>query len=412
MTSDHGREAENALEQVCFSIFGRDLVLRSPRLQEPSGEKELTDVLVLIDETAIIFQSKSINIEASDLNDTTFKRVANRHERARQQLSTTLNAHARGSDVLARTPSGIDFRVEWQHIEARIGIVTLNLPDEAYSDPEFRFQYPSAIETYRGIETHTFLARDLKQMSSELTTPADFLLYLAARQRCMQSGKFVIGNELDFLAFFKIQYPEIEKALNDPSYHIFVTPGYWEEYKEIHAEKIKDRETRFGNSVIIDNLITTLASAVEYTSNTHGISPQESTTNYLRLIGKLNKLTRMERAQIATKIIEKTERTKKNKWGYFTYISMTMDTAYLFLFMNETNRERRLNFLNYLCNQLVHQLECKELVAVASSGARTREFSIDAVVCDVAVVRSETEPDLTFQPFQSPEYQKLNEWDS
>jgi len=302
MDADHGRVTEAILESICFSLFSRDLVLRSPKLQEPSGKKELTDILVLVDETAIVIQSKSIDIEASDLNDKSFGRIERKHRRAKQQLNTTLNAHARGSVVKATTPSGIEFEIDWTHIKDRIGIITLNLPDAAYKDPEFRFQYPVMIEDHKGVETHTFLVRDLHEMASELTTPADFLLYLRARNRCMTSSKFIIGNELDFLGFFKTQYPEIEKALSDPKYHIFVTPGYWEDYKNEHEEKIKDREKRFRSSRLFDELIHVLSSSVKHTTETQGVPPQQSAVNYLRLIGKLNKLTRMERSQIANKI--------------------------------------------------------------------------------------------------------------
>jgi hypothetical protein len=409
---DHGRATEEILERICFSLFSRDLVLRSPKLQEPSGEKELTDILVLVDETAIVIQSKSIKIEASELNETSFGRIDKKRRRAKQQLSTTLNALSRGSTVKAKTPSGVEFEIDWQSIKERIGIVTLNLPDAAYEDPEFRFQYPVAVEDHKGMETHIFLLRDLYEMASELSTPADVLLYLRARKRCISSGKFIIGNELDFLGFFKIQYPEIEKALSDPAYNVVVIPGFWEDYKNEHIETIEDREERFRSSRLIDRIIDALSTGVDHTTQMHGVAPQQSAVNYLRLIGKLNKLTRMERAQVANKIIEKMKKTEHSKWGYFIYVSMLMDTAYLFLLLNEEKRQHRIAFLEYLCEQACHSLSCREIVGVASNGAKVKDFSIDAIVMDVSTVKAESTPDPKFKMFQHPVSGTLNEWDS
>ena len=50
----HGDRVEDAVEAVCFRLFGPDFVLRSPQLIEQSGSKELTDFLVVVDDTAIV----------------------------------------------------------------------------------------------------------------------------------------------------------------------------------------------------------------------------------------------------------------------------------------------------------------------------------------------------------------------
>jgi len=35
----HGYDAEDTLEEVCYKMFGKDLVLRSPVLMEKNGDK-------------------------------------------------------------------------------------------------------------------------------------------------------------------------------------------------------------------------------------------------------------------------------------------------------------------------------------------------------------------------------------
>lgn len=412
MNDKHGNIAEDSIEKISYRLFGADLVLRSPILIEHSGPKELSDVLVVVDDTIIIVQSKSLEIDLSEFDDTKFGRIKKRKEQAKRQLNTALNAQQRNAHVSAVTPLGVRFNLDWNRIKHKIGIVTLSLADAAYDDPEFRFQYPELVEEHKGITVHTFLINDLIRMTSELTTPADVLLYLNARAQCVESGKFIIGNELDFLALFKTQYPKIEKALLDSSYHVFIVPGLWEDYKTHQQKKIQDRYYRFQSSIFIDKMIRELRSAVEYSVHQYQLTPQESALNYLSIIGKLNKLTRIERAKIGDMLIKKMEKTKIEKWGYFIYVSEFADTAYLFLILNEDDREQRKVFLHFLCEQACHKVPCSELVGIATDGAKQKENSFDAMAMNVADIRLATKPDIKFQMFKQAEYEKINEWDS
>ncbi len=412
MKDQHGHVTENTVELLCHKLFGRDYVLRSPKLIEPSGSKELTDVLIIIDDTAVVIQSKSLKIDISDLDPTKFNRIRKRQEQAKQQFNTTLNALARGANVCGITSLDVAFDVDWSLIKKKVGIITLNLPDDRYNDPEFRFQYPCLVEEHNNIMVHTFLVNDLMQMTLELTTPADVLFYLMTREKCLMSDKFVIGNELDFLAFFKTQYPKIEKALSDPDLHLWVAPGFWEGYRKSHMEDITNRDDRFKSSMQIDRLIRQLRTSVEYSAQQYGLTPQESAINYLRLIGKIGKLSRMERVQIGNKLVSKVEKTRSKKWGYFVYESKQFDTGYVFLLINEDDREKRQNFLQNLCVEACHKVTCSELVGIATGGAQQQHSTTDALIMNVAEVRETTEPNMDFQLFQQPIRGTINEWDT
>jgi hypothetical protein len=413
MTDEHGIQAENTVEEICQQLFGRDLVLRSPVLVEKSGRKELTDVLVIVDDIAIIVQSKSLAVETSELDKTKFGRIHKRHSRAKRQLNTTLNAQSRNATVRAMTSTGISFNVDWSRIQHRIGVITLSLSDAAYEDPEDRFQFPYPCELFNGIEVHTFLLADLVRMSSELTTPADVLVYLRARAQCIKARKFLIGNELDFLAIFKTRYPEIEKALTDSVHRVTIIPGSWEKYHQAHAEKIYDRHERFRNSFLIDEFIDHHYTAVDHSVNLYGLSHQESAIRFMTVIGKLGKLMRVERALIGDKFIEKFEKTRTNKWGYFIFISQLMNIGYLFLILNEEDQEKRINFLYYLSEQTCHSIACRDLVGIGTIGAQQKnEFGHDFIILDVETIKSETETNPRIKLFQPPVVAMINEWDS
>lgn len=412
MSNKHGPLAEDTVESICYQLFGRDLVLRSPRLIEDSGTKELTDVLIIIDDTAIIIQSKSLQIDISDLDTKKFDRIRRRQEKAKVQLNTTLNALQRNAHANATTPMGINFNIDWSLIKNIIGIVTLSIPDSSYADPEFRFQYPWLVEEHKGIIVHTFMINDLKNMAFELTTPGDVLLYLNIRSQCVKSLKLIIGNELDFLALFKTQYPQIEKALSDPAYHVFIAPGLWEAYRSGLSDKIEDRENRFENGFLIDNMIAKLYTAVDYSAQKYALTYQESALNYLSLIGKLSKLTRIERAKIGDRLIEEFEKTKVKRFGYFVYISKFADIAYLFLILNEEDSEKRKTELDVLCKKACHSVKCSEIIGIVTHGAKNKGHSFEAIGLSVEEIRSTTEPDPELQMFGQLVYEKINEWDS
>ena len=410
MSGKHGEHTEGILEQICSSMFGAELVLRSPVVVEPSGNKEVADILVLIDDTIVIIQSKSLEIDISELNETGFGRIRKRHTKAKQQLNTLLNAANRKSEIRGTTSLGVEITLDWSLIHHMVGIVTLNLPDDVYRDPEFRFQYPELITEQRGLDVHSFVLRDLWEASVELTTPGDVLYYLRTRKECFTTEKFIIGNELDFLALYKTDYPKIEQALSEQAFHIFATPGLWEGFRSGRTDELKDRDERYKSSFIIDNLIHRLRAGVEHSVSAHGLTAQESALGYLGVVGKLGKLARMERAQIGNKIIAKAEKTKSEKFGYFIYVSMRFGLAYLFLLLNEEDREKRLHFLQFLAEQACHKIEANQVIAIGTDGAQNRDSSIDAIVIDVAYVKQNTEPDSELTMFGDMNVDRIDEW--
>jgi hypothetical protein len=409
---DHGILTEDAAEFLCHRLFSADLVLRSPRLIEKSGVKELTDILIIIDDTILIFQTKSLLMDIEKLDNTKLGRIAKRYLNAKKQINTTLNAHERNAEVHAVTPLEVEFTVDWEHIRQKVAIVTINIPDEFYNDPELRFQFPARVEKYKDIFVHTFLLADLDQAQRELTTPGDFLNYLSVREKVFIENRVFIGNELDFLAFYKTRYPELETALKDRTLNMMFEPGIWEGYRVVEKKQIIEREHRFKNSILIDRLIRELRRSVEYSAEKYNLSVQQSAWQYLMMIGKLGKLTRIERAEIGNRLLTKVEKTKTSDYGYFVYMSQITRTAYLFLLMNEPDRKRRKSFLEYLCSQACHLTNCHDLLGIVTEGAQQKGNSIDAIL----MYGDETRENIPFYNdypmFKDPVLGQIDEWNS
>ena len=411
---NHGNEAEDILEQACHRIFGPDFVLRSPMLVEQTGRKELSDLFILVDDVAIIFQCKSLDMDVQNLDEISFRRICKRHEHAKKQINTALNAQGRGAKVEAVSSLNVRFTIDWKRIATRIGVISLNLRDAAYADPEFRFQFPRTVEVHRGIIVHTFLHKDLLQMFEELSTPGNVLLYLRVREKTYLSERLVIGNELDLLTLYKCRYPVLKDWLDDPGRNLAAMPGLWEDYQRSQRKAIADRRERSKNSRAIDRLIRELHESVKFSSEMQKISEQEATIRLLTIIGKLGKLTRVERTVISDKLSEKAEKTKIADFGYFIFVSNNANTAYLFLFSNEQDRITRSHLLQNLCVEACHHIQASHLLGIVTTGARITSGGTTAALFDVNAVKTSTTP-LSFQffepgvPFTSDEWQPLEE---
>jgi hypothetical protein len=184
----------------------------------------------------------------------------------------------------------------------------------------------------------------------------------------------------------------------------------WEAYRKDKRRQIRDRDNRLRSGGAIDGLIRALHTSVNFSANYLGISTQESALQYLKLIGKLGKLARVERAYIGDRLLEKLEKLKTSKAGYFTFVSKRANTAYLFLLINERDREKRRRMFEFLCVQACHTVDCAELVGIASDGDQERSCSIDALVMDVAKVRADTRPEEGLKMFDKPCLGKTQEW--
>jgi hypothetical protein len=409
---NHGILTEDAAEAICHRLFGIDLVLRAPKLVETSGVKELADILLIVDDTILIFQSKSLVMDIDQIDSTKLGRIAKRYHHAKRQINTSLNANSRNAEVHACTPLGVEFTVDWTDIKKKVAIVTINVRDQYYNDPALRFQFPARVEKYKGIHVHTFLLADLYEAQKELTTPGDFLNYLSAREKAFVDSRITIGNELDFLAYYKTKYPELEVGLNNPTLNIAFEPGIWESYRVVESRRITEREQRFKNSVLIDRLIRELRRSVEYTSSKYGIPHQQSAVQYLTIIGKLSKLTRIERAEIGDRFLSKVERTKSRDYAYFVYMNEAIRIAYLFLLMNDPDRKKRRTFLEYLCSQACHLTSCSDIIGIATSGAKLKDFNMDTILMDGDETREDV-PYYTDHPmFKDIESGSIDEWNS
>ncbi|TGK38478.1 hypothetical protein EHQ13_16370 [Leptospira gomenensis] len=370
---------------ILYRIVGEDFVFQSPTLMEESGKKiELTDFLVLLDDILITIQSKSIDIDIDDINLIKLGRIFKKYENAKSQLNRTVNSSNRKEKVILNAKH-LEEHIElpWVNFRTKISIITLNIPDNLYENPEFRFQF-TKFEIYKGMALHIFILQDLQKVCDEMKTGGDLLHYLENREivlKAVSMQHFV--NELDIMAVYKTKYDAIEKIRKGEIDELIIEPGLWEFYVKEHAARIIERDKLLAECFLIDILIKENRNSISYSIEKYGYTKNEMIQSYMRIIGILNSLTAIERYNVEMILKEKLTSTDIYPMRYFIF--PFRKKAIFFLITNETDRERRTSQLQGLSEQAALHLSkgifaTETFLGVATEGRKAPGRSFDSIL--------------------------------
>jgi hypothetical protein len=414
---NHGYLSEDVLEKACCGIFGEDFVFRSPILIKENGEQiELTDILVFVYDTLITIQSKSIDLEATDLSSIEYDRVIRKYDKAKNQINRTLYAEDRKSKVKLTTRFGVEAYLPWHFVKNKIGIITINLKDEQFNDPEFRFQLPKKFECHKGIVIHSFILSDFYLLLNEFNSAGDIFKYLEDRQFASEKIIQENTNDLDLLAFLKSKYQLFEEFKTGKYDILIIEPGLWEEYQQVHRDKIIRRNEIKYKPIIVDIIIREFRTSIEYTITHLKIEKQESVEKYFEIIGVFGHLTRMECILLSDIIKKKIKSTEKYFDRYLIFPHS--EYAILFLVSNEKDRKNRQKDLLILTGFAAHYLRqnirfsnIKNIYSFATEGVKVPGRSIDVIkksINEALCIISENE---YVNLFETKNKGHIDEWD-
>lgn len=169
-----GYIAENEVQQAVEEAFSPDFVFRSPRRQDG---KEVTDVLVLFDDVALVIQSKAqaMRLQKSR-SELSLDWAAKNLTKAGRQLRGAVRAIRAGrvSYVENDRRGRVAFKLEefpWLY-----GLIVLHHQSDAYQSIEL-------VPTIRKVNVpiHVLSFRDFWNLSKLLDTPGDLINYLESR---------------------------------------------------------------------------------------------------------------------------------------------------------------------------------------------------------------------------------------
>lgn len=349
-----GHRAEEALRQLAEATFLRDWCFPNPLL--PTG-KELCDLLVVFDKTAIIWQVKNLKLGCGGaLKQSEVEKNLRQLSGARRQLidlktSITLTNSRRLPESF--DPASID----------EVFLISVLLGDS----PDFQ----SMATKTKGHNCHVF-TRDFTEIAlNELDTIADFCAYLREIERIRErASSFVLGGgEKDLLAYYLLNSRTL--AQFEGSSMVFVDAGLWDDLrnKPEYRNKKKADEISYLWDKIVDRAHT-------------GDSP-----NYERIARELARPDRFDRRVLAQVLFDAHVMADENATpdGVFRRVVHTRHATMCFLFAgDDISREHRCALLETFCYVARGKYQQHDLVlGIATEMEIRREDSLDYCLLDI-----------------------------
>ncbi len=319
-----GAKAEDVLEALAARSFFVDWCFRSPKL--PDG-RELCDLLVVFDHTAIIWQAKDLQLDA-----------AGRYKQS--EVTKNLKQLSGAYRQLFELKTPIEL-VNARRAKERLDpgqITEVFLISALLGEGEDSF---SGLEEVRGRMVHVFTREFAEIVLGELDTISDFVEYLRAKLVLFTNGKpsiFLLGGEENLLGFYLQNNRSFERLAKVNG--VALDDGVWAELQRdagYQAKKLADRISYGWDSII---------------ERAH-----EGSSKYERVARELARPNRLERRTLAQSFYDMHVSAHEDTVHPIARrITVAKDpvpgrnTTYVFLFMDEAlGRERRQEMLQGLC---------------------------------------------------------------
>ena len=344
-----GKKAESILHELAEKTFLTDWCYPNPAL--PNG-KELCDLLVVFDDTAIIWQLKDTKLDSSgNLKESDVQKNQRQLLGACRQLfelktNITLTNPHRGSETFI--PSEIK---------------CIHLISAFFGDN------PSMItsrEKANDYLIHTFTERFTEIILNELDTIADFSRYLRDREQLSTAGTslIVLGGEEEILAYYLRNNRCFDKFKDRNA--VLLEEGIWEDLKKhpkYQAKKQADQVSYLWDSII---------------DRCHeGDNPQ-----YELIARELARHDRLNRRMLGKAFFEAHIEAHKSGKTFRRFMFMEdRDVMYCFLFQDDPEpRKNRKGHLTAMCHVARSENKEKMIIGIATEAKIRPTCSYDFVL--------------------------------
>jgi len=318
-----GKRAEQLVQELAERSFLTDWCYPNPRL--PDG-KELCDLLVVFDTTAIIWQIKDLEVDkegafkASDLEKNLRQLSGARRQLFDLKTKVELSNPRRGAETLDAA------KIKDFHLIS----VILGPSDRVASHP-MRF-----LEEIKGHLAHIFVLNFTELVLKELDTVSDFCEYLRALESIAPDARMVLdGGEEELLAHYLAKGRTFQFL--DPTKVNFVHEGAWDVLKksEGYLQWKQENEVSYFWDQLIDMA--------------HEGSQEEP--RYERVARELARSNRLDRRLLAKTFIEGHEKAhQERRNNVYRRVFDFEGLTYCFVYMhNPVKREVRKNVLGHTC---------------------------------------------------------------
>lgn len=312
-----GKNAEKLVHDLALKTFLTDWCYLNPIL--PSG-RELCDLLVVFDETAIIWQIKDLKLD---------KQGKYKISEVEKNLRQLAGAHRQLFDL--KTPIELKNPRQGKELFNTKSIKEVYLISVLLGKGEEIFSF---IENIKDYTIHVFTKDFTQIILNELDTISDFTNYLRAKEVIAGNDKefMIIGGEEELLALYLMNNRSFEK-LNEADY-IVLEQGSWEHLQNREEYKTKKKQDEI--SYLWDSIIN---------------RAHEGASEYEKVARVLARPDRFKRRYLSKVFFEaRLKAHNDRKHGLFRRVLLADNITYCFLFADTPEpREKRMAMLSAIC---------------------------------------------------------------
>ncbi|MCB9850244.1 MAG: hypothetical protein H6817_06025 [Phycisphaerales bacterium] len=343
-----GKNAEDFLHELAFKTFLTDWCFPNP---EYSPGKELCDLLVVFDRTAIIWQAKDLKLN---------KRGELRNSAVQKNIRQLSGARRRMLDIdrpitisnPRRTPEVIDPK----QIE-EVFLVSVLLGDT----PDIQ----AFMDEAKGHQCHVFTREFAEIVLNELDTVGDFCDYLREKEKLFRNceGMTILGGEEDLLATYLFKQRSL--AMFQGYSDVVIEGGAWDDLRQREEYALKKKADEV--SYLWDFLI--------------GRAHEANVPEYEIIARELARPRRFNRRVLATAAYDAhvIAHHKDEPTGMYRRFLKDGETAFCFLFAGDgVPQDQRREFLLQMCEVArLHFDPVPKVVGIATAMRIEREASFD-----------------------------------
>lgn len=387
-----GKVSEGRSFRYFSQAIPPDFLFPNPKFRDKKGEVEIADLIILFDDILLIVQNKSKlltetaqkgDIEAvkTDLQNSIVKAYdqcvrAKKHLLAGKLISITNN---RWKDVPLKISDihKIYFVIT---LEDRFPILLLK-DLESFEDVDFKKDgYPFVVNLY-----------DLAIITSELSTPLEFIEYLEKRIELNSKGIVGIFDELDLLGYYLSSERDFQLPLSKdekrPNFVIF--HGHWEEFNKRRFSLLRRKIERDRYSLLVDELV----------ERAHECND----LNAFKVITHLSRLSRPERRVVGMKALEKSMQAASNGKPHYASINPENTNFGITLLFSPATRQKRRKQLMATSSVARYIAKSKLWIGIASEPADSKSRSYDYLLLEKEWKYNPQLEKLAKKMFKSPE---------
>ena len=378
-----GKTAESFVHELSRNSFIMDWCFPNPILP---NSKELCDLLVIFDKTAIIWQVKDLKLgENGRYKESEVKKNLRQLSGAKRQLFNL------------KTP------IELENSRRRIEtfnpteIKEIFLISVVLGERETFFPFVESIKEYT---VHVFNKSFTQIVLTELDTISDFTTYLRLKEALINDNKSItiMGGEEELLASYLMDGRNFSRLNN--ATHILLEEGSWKSFISSPPYKAKKEEDKYSYGW--DDIIN---------------RAHEGSSKYELVDRELARPTRFERRFLGKCLLDAwIIATNDDIYDSYRRILPTKDTTYCFVFCNsDIPRESRISMLKVVCYVARGKFqENKKVIGIATEKKIAPTCSYDFCLLDFPDWNEENEKEILklqkqFEILKNPVIAKVEE---